>query len=1215
MKQTSIATKIIALVVAFAFTFTSTIAYSDASSVLSAFKQDASHLKHVPLVNSGWLEDSSIQELLGRNFRNDELQTVLSFQEALERQQAKSPRQLIRQYQDEKERLRPTGTESFAVHRAELRDDTAKAILGIIVLAVLSVVVGLLVYDVYLFFHIVGLFRSEPFSYGWIGAIFGSFVVTGIIGGFLGKTLTFFKGSSDDKDKKEKKEKMSEGQAAVAYFVIFGAIALVSLPFILHANWGTISESVSSAMAYFTQWKLHYLLGGLLGLSVLIHVIQKLVGKDGEKSFGFRLFGAFLAMFIAPVAEEVIYRWVFFNFSKWLWVSFFGFTEALSFKLPLFGVSVGWGLPLGIFIAIAGNADSFFKAHGREKWFHHWLLGAVMSYAYYQTGTLMVPIAIHFIWNTIASIVDLVLNTTLPLNGIVLTTPNRKHVGKEITPKMLVTATPSTTGVENIKAEEPESAAEEVASEVVTSDHSSGRDGARAVKVALKSQSTAGSRSELRNGIEALYQQFETAMADLKIPENHREAIRLWREIKKATSETYNRNPEFFAGLRSEFEPHVLSALEFLVVQLRKHAEARAFLERDGKLHVLERGPVVRDLRWFSQHGDLDVVAIDNANQSVAFIQREFIDKELGVDSNIRLVLQDMESELEPGQIGAFQAVRDWASLHHLPIIRSWESGIEEEAGADLAVKRAFQALQPGGVYIGSVKAGNGIVLRDTKHPDGRSEGLGFRFYQLYSYPTLSNLLRRHKFRRIQLETETNDRGEEEIVFAAEKPTTTIDKHDFVGLWRESFAPIPGKVQLIDEAHSEAIFRLLQANGYLDENGKPTEKFAPYMEGDDVYDAIQKLRDDHADIGLGLDDKYSLFTIEIAERLRIAVEVSRSELRILPPHISDAKSWDDFRRDLNQTGRFQGIITSNGEPLGRPLFNIVAQVVGDHLLTVESPLGAGFDAALEFPRSIQATIRRWEDKALEDNTILSKRPLDLGNVTVDRGGSEMLERIVQEFEATGNIERALDEAVSRSELRHFPIDTFPTNVLPTGTKDRIRKVMSMAVYASNTAPRSELRRMVNNALGIETATKVNGLIGLEISNLAVYDPDNPDFMASTLPIIAEVVDNPIAIIAPDGIGREVVLGVNEHLPADRQFILAKDWNQARSELRRRGATHIRAIIADSERGTESLLLNRYRVDEVKVVKPGSIQSLFTAAGLSYSLVESFRSELRLAYSA
>jgi hypothetical protein len=51
-----------------------------------------------------------------------------------------------------------------------------------------------------------------------------------------------------------------------------------------------------------------------------------------------------------------------------------------------------------VFIAIFNNADSFLKAH-EGGWFPQWLGGVILCYSYYVSGSIIVPICIHFIWN------------------------------------------------------------------------------------------------------------------------------------------------------------------------------------------------------------------------------------------------------------------------------------------------------------------------------------------------------------------------------------------------------------------------------------------------------------------------------------------------------------------------------------------------------------------------------------------------------------------------------------------------------------------------------------------------------------------------------------------------------------------------------------------------------------------------------------------------
>jgi len=103
-----------------------------------------------------------------------------------------------------------------------------------------------------------------------------------------------------------------------------------------------------------------------------------------------------------------------------------------------------------------------------------------------------------------------------------------------------------------------------------------------------------------------------------------------------------------------------------------------------------------------------------------------------GVLGEGAVVAADMR-DLSAIPSGSFHCVRNHASLHHLPVV---PGGL----GADSAVREARRVLAPGGVFYVFVKAGEGIDMIDT------NEGLGGRFYQLFTHDTLGALLGRHGF-------------------------------------------------------------------------------------------------------------------------------------------------------------------------------------------------------------------------------------------------------------------------------------------------------------------------------------------------------------------------------------------------------------------------------------------------------------------------------------
>ena len=287
-------------------------------------------------------------------------------------------------------------------------------LLGLVRLAILAGGAVLIGYEIYLWFDLNALFKQAPYEYGFFKRVLVNLVVASAILKFVGKAATLFF-DIKNKDEDEEEEKPDPEESIQTYAIVGGAIALISSTFILYQNWGTIGSSFSYALNIFTAWHMHQMLGGILAIRLVCHIISKIVGWETKYEYPTLILHAIVATFIAPIAEEVIFRYVYFNLSRWLWVSFFDLSRPFNYVLPFFNVSVGWNLPVGIFIAMVANADVFYKVHVNEKRLHHWLGGIATSYAYYTTGNLVVPITLHFVWNGLVSIFILILHAIMPL--------------------------------------------------------------------------------------------------------------------------------------------------------------------------------------------------------------------------------------------------------------------------------------------------------------------------------------------------------------------------------------------------------------------------------------------------------------------------------------------------------------------------------------------------------------------------------------------------------------------------------------------------------------------------------------------------------------------------------------------------------------------------------------------------------------------------------
>ncbi|MBP9865254.1 MAG: sigma-70 family RNA polymerase sigma factor, partial [Candidatus Omnitrophica bacterium] len=270
-----------------------------------------------------------------------------------------------------------------------------------------------LIVSVKLFFH----FWGHP--YGLIWSALATAVVAGVFGDFAYTVLSGFTKSRNEEAEDAAKENSEKNKSDfLGYLVQYGGAALFAPPFILAANffWGSgIWANVKLGAGTFFSYRLHWILGALLAVDLIIHLFKRHNNEHDSSDSETRLLNAATATLVAPVGEEFWFRWAWFNLSQWWWVGWVVFSHPFNFQLPFIGVSVGFGLPLGVFIAMMANADLFFKAHGTRKWFHHWFMGAVASYVYYESHSLIVPITIHFLWNLTSSIYQLALHRYLPL--------------------------------------------------------------------------------------------------------------------------------------------------------------------------------------------------------------------------------------------------------------------------------------------------------------------------------------------------------------------------------------------------------------------------------------------------------------------------------------------------------------------------------------------------------------------------------------------------------------------------------------------------------------------------------------------------------------------------------------------------------------------------------------------------------------------------------
>ncbi len=198
------------------------------------------------------------------------------------------------------------------------------------------------------------------------------------------------------------------------------------------------------------------------------------------------------------------------------------------------------------------------------------------------------------------------------------------------------------------------------------------------------------------------------------------------------TARTYTRESDSYAAVRND-EPtdwdEVMNRL--LLETVRTRLESGALQPtQSGKWRLLDVGAGHgRDFVRFANEPDIEPIALDNSDGFVALLTRVAEENHLSPAS---VVVADMR-DLSALDDGVFQCVRNHATLHHLPVLGP---GI----GADQAVEETRRVMVDGGIFYVLVKAGDGIQTIDT------GEGLGGRFFQLFTEELLVDLLTRHAF-------------------------------------------------------------------------------------------------------------------------------------------------------------------------------------------------------------------------------------------------------------------------------------------------------------------------------------------------------------------------------------------------------------------------------------------------------------------------------------
>lgn len=227
------------------------------------------------------------------------------------------------------------------------------------------------------------------------------------------------------------------------------------------------------------------------------------------------------------------------------------------------------------------------------------------------------------------------------------------------------------------------------------------------------------------------------------------ELIKAIETVVRATAETYTRESEAYTQARTSQPWEQDARMSDLLLRLVRSriTSGELPISTYRKWRLLDVGAGYgRDVLCFSREPDIDPVALENAPGFITALRRLQDNGQLGKESVIAGDMRDMAAI----PTRSFHCVRNHATLHHLPVV---SGGL----GADAAVSECRRVLAPGGVFYVLVKAGDGVRMIDTK------EGLGGRFFQLFTRSMLMGLLDRHAFKTVHMEELVEPRGSTDV--------------------------------------------------------------------------------------------------------------------------------------------------------------------------------------------------------------------------------------------------------------------------------------------------------------------------------------------------------------------------------------------------------------------------------------------------------------------
>lgn len=202
--------------------------------------------------------------------------------------------------------------------------------------------------------------------------------------------------------------------------------------------------------------------------------------------------------------------------------------------------------------------------------------------------------------------------------------------------------------------------------------------------------------------------------------------------LVSSTTATYKREAQTYEALRGSEISSRDAAMNRQLLDLVRSRIVDQLLRPgpNGRWRLLDVGAGYgRDAIAFAREPDIDVVAVEN---SPAFLDALGRHQQSGELRDGKVLDADMR-DLSAIRDEAFQCVRNHAALLHLPVV---PYGL----GADAAVAETRRILVDGGVFYCLVKYGTGVQIVDT------GEGVGGRFFQLFTDETVTSLLQRHSF-------------------------------------------------------------------------------------------------------------------------------------------------------------------------------------------------------------------------------------------------------------------------------------------------------------------------------------------------------------------------------------------------------------------------------------------------------------------------------------